>query len=207
MLDAIPDGEPVRWLYAPMREYPSRPGQGVASCAVPVAGRAFGGDTSTTCWGAGGDRDDAQRLSGPRRRGRRQRDAPGETNVVGDARHRGRTERRRRHRGDRGPGAASGDPSISIATWPIWSGPSSTRWRCAHSEGQATEVGWQLDNVGGSGAVQLPRAHHAQDVLVHHDSSASRRRDRRIGRHRRRWGRWCGSVFTSAPPSRSATTC
>ena len=25
MLDAIPDGEPVRWLYAPMREYPSRP--------------------------------------------------------------------------------------------------------------------------------------------------------------------------------------
>jgi len=25
MLDAMPDGQPVQWLYGPMREYPSRP--------------------------------------------------------------------------------------------------------------------------------------------------------------------------------------
>jgi len=30
MLDAMPDGEPVQWLYGPMREYPSRPGKAVA---------------------------------------------------------------------------------------------------------------------------------------------------------------------------------
>ena len=27
MLDAMPDGEPVQWLYGPMREYPSRVGK------------------------------------------------------------------------------------------------------------------------------------------------------------------------------------
>ncbi len=40
MLDAMPDGEPVQWLYGPMREYPSRPGK-AALCLA--AGRAFGG--------------------------------------------------------------------------------------------------------------------------------------------------------------------
>ena len=43
MLDAIPDGEPVRWLYAPMREYPSRPGKALRPALCLSAGRAFGG--------------------------------------------------------------------------------------------------------------------------------------------------------------------
>lgn len=42
MLDAMPDGEPVRWLYAPMREYPSRPGKALRPALCLSAGRAFG---------------------------------------------------------------------------------------------------------------------------------------------------------------------
>ena len=38
MLDAMPDGEPVQWLYGPMREYPSRPGKALAAGAVSVGG-------------------------------------------------------------------------------------------------------------------------------------------------------------------------
>ncbi len=45
MLDAIPDGEPVRWLYAPMREYPSRPGKALRPALCLSAGRAFGGES------------------------------------------------------------------------------------------------------------------------------------------------------------------
>lgn len=45
MLDAIPDGEPVRWLYAPMREYPSRAGKALRPALCLSAGRAFGGET------------------------------------------------------------------------------------------------------------------------------------------------------------------
>lgn len=44
MLDAMPDGEPVQWLYAPMREYPSRPGKALRPALCLSAGRAFGGD-------------------------------------------------------------------------------------------------------------------------------------------------------------------
>jgi len=43
MLDAMPDGEPVQWLYAPMREYPSRPGKALRPALCLSAGRAFGG--------------------------------------------------------------------------------------------------------------------------------------------------------------------
>jgi geranylgeranyl diphosphate synthase, type II len=43
MLDAMPDGEPVRWLYAPMREYPSRPGKALRPALCMAAGRVFGG--------------------------------------------------------------------------------------------------------------------------------------------------------------------
>ncbi|GFG51985.1 geranyl transferase [Mycolicibacterium agri] len=43
MLDAMPDGEPVRWLYGPMREYPSRPGKALRPALCMSAGRAFGG--------------------------------------------------------------------------------------------------------------------------------------------------------------------
>ncbi|MDQ2636827.1 MAG: polyprenyl synthetase family protein, partial [Actinomycetota bacterium] len=44
MLDAMPDGEPVQWLYGPMREYPSRPGKALRPALCLSAGRAFGGD-------------------------------------------------------------------------------------------------------------------------------------------------------------------
>src|SRR6478609_3387109 len=42
MLDAMPDGEPSRWLYAPMREYPLRPGKALRPALCLSAGRAFG---------------------------------------------------------------------------------------------------------------------------------------------------------------------
>jgi geranylgeranyl diphosphate synthase type II len=42
MLDALPDGEPVRWLYGPMREYPSRPGKALRPALCLSASRAFG---------------------------------------------------------------------------------------------------------------------------------------------------------------------
>jgi geranylgeranyl diphosphate synthase type II len=45
MLDAMPDGEPSRWLYAPMREYPSRPGKALRPALCLSAGRAFGGSS------------------------------------------------------------------------------------------------------------------------------------------------------------------
>jgi geranylgeranyl diphosphate synthase type II len=43
MLDALPDGEPVQWLYGPMREYPTRPGKALRPALCLSAGRAFGG--------------------------------------------------------------------------------------------------------------------------------------------------------------------
>jgi len=46
MLDALPDGEPARWLYAPMREYPSRPGKGLRPALCLATGRVFGADTA-----------------------------------------------------------------------------------------------------------------------------------------------------------------
>jgi geranylgeranyl diphosphate synthase, type II len=45
MLDAMPDGEPNQWLYAPMREYPSRPGKALRPALCLSAGRAFGANT------------------------------------------------------------------------------------------------------------------------------------------------------------------
>ena len=42
MLDSLPDGEPSRWLYAPMRAYPSRPGKALRPALCLAAGRAFG---------------------------------------------------------------------------------------------------------------------------------------------------------------------
>ncbi|OBI40570.1 geranyl transferase [Mycobacterium kyorinense] len=45
MLDAMPDGEPSQWLYAPMREYPSRPGKALRPALCLSAGRAFGADS------------------------------------------------------------------------------------------------------------------------------------------------------------------
>jgi geranylgeranyl diphosphate synthase, type II len=42
MLDVMPDGEPSQWLYAPMRDYPSRPGKALRPALCMSAGRAFG---------------------------------------------------------------------------------------------------------------------------------------------------------------------
>jgi geranylgeranyl diphosphate synthase, type II len=44
MLDALPDGEPSQWLYAPMREYPSRPGKALRPALCLSTGRAFGAE-------------------------------------------------------------------------------------------------------------------------------------------------------------------
>jgi len=46
MLDAMPDGEPGQWLYAPMREYPSRPGKALRPALCMASARAFGANTS-----------------------------------------------------------------------------------------------------------------------------------------------------------------
>ncbi|WP_167105819.1 polyprenyl synthetase family protein [Mycobacterium sp. DL592] len=45
MLDALPDGEPHQWLYGPMREYPARPGKALRPALCLSAGRAFGADS------------------------------------------------------------------------------------------------------------------------------------------------------------------
>src|ERR1700738_1645419 len=42
MLDIMPAGEPVQWLYEPMREYPSRAGKALRPALCLSAGRAFG---------------------------------------------------------------------------------------------------------------------------------------------------------------------
>jgi geranylgeranyl diphosphate synthase, type II len=43
MLDAIPDGEPHRWLYRVARAYPSRPGKAIRPALCVATNRAFGG--------------------------------------------------------------------------------------------------------------------------------------------------------------------
>jgi geranylgeranyl diphosphate synthase, type II len=43
MLDAIPDGEPHRWLYRVARAYPSRPGKAIRPALCVATSRAFGG--------------------------------------------------------------------------------------------------------------------------------------------------------------------
>ena len=43
MLDAIPDGEPHRWLYRLARVYPSRPGKAIRPALCVATSRAFGG--------------------------------------------------------------------------------------------------------------------------------------------------------------------
>jgi geranylgeranyl diphosphate synthase type II len=46
MLDAIPDGEPHRWLYRVARAYPSRPGKAIRPALCLATSRAFGGRDS-----------------------------------------------------------------------------------------------------------------------------------------------------------------
>ena len=49
MLDAMPDGEPSQWLYAPMREYPSRPGKAFGPRCVCRPG-GHSAPTRMNCW-------------------------------------------------------------------------------------------------------------------------------------------------------------
>jgi geranylgeranyl diphosphate synthase, type II len=50
MLDTLPDGEPGRWLYGPLREYPSRPGKALRPALCLSAGRVFGAHAGDV-WG------------------------------------------------------------------------------------------------------------------------------------------------------------
>ena len=43
MLDAIPDGEPHRWLYRVARDYPSRPGKALRPALCVATSRASAG--------------------------------------------------------------------------------------------------------------------------------------------------------------------
>jgi len=44
MLDAMPDGEPHQWLYGPMREYPARQGKALRPALCISVGRVFGAE-------------------------------------------------------------------------------------------------------------------------------------------------------------------
>ena len=44
MLGEMPDGEPVQWLYGPMREYPSRRGKALRPALCLSASRVFGAE-------------------------------------------------------------------------------------------------------------------------------------------------------------------
>ena len=47
MLDAIPDGEPHKWLYELVRTYPGRPGKAIRPALCVATCRAFGGSDAT----------------------------------------------------------------------------------------------------------------------------------------------------------------
>ena len=147
MLDAIPDGEPHRWLYRVARCVPEPDGQGdpPALCLAANAGvrrRGRGRPARRRRHRAA-----AQRVPRPRRHRRRQRAAPGSADVAGRVRR------------------------------PASRSTPATRWRCSRTrccaatratlpdaladgvldefdtmalrtlEGQATELGWRRDGV------------------------------------------------------------
>ena len=184
MLDAMPDGEPVRWLYGPMREYPSRPGKALRPALCMSAGRAFGAEAHDLLGVAVAIEllhnaflvhDDVADGSEMRRGRPTLASEYGLAAALnagdGLAVVAGQVLRRATRRFDR-----------DLADL-IWAEFDTMAMRTL--EGQATEVGWQLDNVQQLEARGLPRTDHAQDVLVHHDPSAAGRRDHRVGRHGR----------------------
>jgi geranylgeranyl diphosphate synthase, type II len=146
MLDAMPDGEPVRWLYGPMREYPSRPGKALRPALCISAGRAFGASPDDLLGIAVAIEllhnaflihDDVADRS-EMRRGRPTLDSKyGLAAAVnagdGLAVVAGQVLRRATRRFDR-----------DLADL-IWSEFDTMAMRTL--EGQATEVGWQLDNI------------------------------------------------------------
>ena len=194
------------WLYGPMREYPSRPGKALRPALCLSAGRAFGAD-ATTCsaspWRSSccTTRSWCTTTSPTAARcgadGRLWPPSHGMAAALNAGDGAG---------GRRRAGAAPGHPQAR----PRPRRPGLGRVRhdgAAHARGAGDRGRLAARRCRGPGARGLPEPDHAQDVLVHHDSSAAGRRDRRFARHGRAWVRWCGSGFTSARRSRSATTC
>lgn len=150
MLDAMPDGEPSSWLYAPMREYPSRPGKALRPALCLSAGRVFGAtfddmlgiavaiELLHNAFLVHDDVADGSEM----RRGRPTLTATHGIAAalnVGDgiAVVAGQVLRRATRRLDR-----------DLADL-VWSEFDTMAMRTL--EGQATEVGWQIDNVGDLG--------------------------------------------------------
>ncbi|OMB88280.1 polyprenyl synthetase family protein [Mycolicibacterium conceptionense] len=150
MLDAMPDGEPVQWLYGPMREYPSRPGKALRPALCLSAGRAFGASSEEllgiavaiellhNAFLVHDDVADGSEM----RRGRPTLSATYGVAAAlnagdGLAIVAGQVLRRATRRLDR-----------DLADL-VWSEFDTMALRTL--EGQATEVGWQLDNVGNLG--------------------------------------------------------
>ncbi|MCU1695572.1 MAG: sdsA 1 [Mycobacterium sp.] len=146
MLDALPDGEPVQWLYGPMREYPSRPGKALRPALCLSASRAFGAEPDALLGVAVAiellhnaflvhdDVADGSEM-------RRGRPTLAATHGVAAA----------LNAGD-GLAIVSGqvlrratrelDPELADLVWHEFD-----TMALRTLEGQATEVGWQLDNV------------------------------------------------------------
>ncbi len=184
MLDAMPDGEPVRWLYGPMREYPSRPGKALRPALCMSAGRAFGAEAHDLLGVAVAiellhnaflvhdDVADGSEM----RRGRptlaRHYGLAAAVNAGdGLAVVAGQVLRRATRRLDR-----------DLADL-VWAEFDTMAMRTL--EGQATEVGWQLDNVQQLTPEDYLEPDHAQDVLVHDHPPVAGGRDHRVGRHGR----------------------
>ncbi len=206
MLDAMPDGEPAQWLYGPMREYPSRPGKALrpacacrrdarsAEAPTILLGIAVAIELLHNAFLVHDDVADGSEM----RRGRPTLAATygmAAALNAGDglAVVAGQVLRRATRRLDR-----------DLADL-VWAEFDTMAMRTL--EGQATEVGWQLDDVEDLGPEDYLEPDHAQDVLVHHHSSTAGRCDRRVRAGPPSWVRWCASDFTSARRSRFATTC
>ncbi|AGB26954.1 geranylgeranyl pyrophosphate synthase (plasmid) [Mycobacterium sp. JS623] len=146
MLDAMPDGEPSQWLYALMREYPSRPGKALRPALCLSAGRAFGASSDDllglavaiellhNAFLVHDDVADGSEM----RRGRPTLAAQYGTAAAvnagdGLAVVAGQVLRRATHRLNR-----------ELAEL-VWAEFDTMALRTL--EGQATEIGWQLDNV------------------------------------------------------------
>ena len=184
MLDAMPDGEPHRWLYGPMREYPARPGKALRPALCMSAGRAFGADSDDLLGIAVAiellhnaflihdDIVDGSEM----RRGRPTLAADyglGTALNAGDALAMvaGQVLRKATRRLDR-----------NLADL-VWAEFDTMAMRTL--EGQATEIGWQADDIEDLAPRGLPRADHAQDLLVHHHPPAAGGGDRGLARFRR----------------------
>jgi geranylgeranyl diphosphate synthase type II len=157
MLDAMPDGEPVQWLYGPMREYPSRPGKALRPALCLSASRAFGAEHDAVMGIAVAIEllhnaflvhDDI---------------------ADGSEMRRGRPTLAATH----GMAAAlnAGDGLAIIAGQVL-------RKATRRLDGDRLAA----RQCRGPAARRLPRTDHAQDMLVHHDPSAPRRRIGGFGR-------------------------